>query len=424
MIHVVFDTGKPADRVLAAHFRENKKYGSADRRMISELYFSVLRWWGWLRHFPGGDARSAADGARIASAPEWLAVLYSAALLDRLPAERTLGVWHPILRSSYKLPYLVTPLPEDNLVAGRLLCRWFKVNSGIVVPENLVPEWIWQELPDCNREKLFDTWQRRPPLWLRVQNGGRDSLIADLATHDLEAQGLSHHDNALALYNARPNLYQLPSFRAGRFEVQDLASQVIGLSCNAKPGQRWWDACAGAGGKSLQLGAMMENSGNVVASDIREYKLLDLKKRARRSKLHNIRCKPWAGRRIPVQSANFDGVLVDAPCTCSGTWRRNPDARWTTPATELDEISTLQLDILNRAHAAVRPGGRLVYATCSLCRQENETVTEAFLAEHPQFELAPLPHPLTGESTSGMLRVWPYDADCDGAFVAVMQREK
>jgi len=151
---------------------------------------------------------------------------------------------------------------------------------------------------------------------------------------------------------------------------------------------------------------------------------LALKKRSRRSRLHNIRTRGWKGRAIPVQAANFDGVLVDAPCTCSGVWRRSPDARWTTPPTEVQKIAELQADILQRAAAGVRPGGCLVYATCSLCTGENEAVIRQLLETNSAFTLDPTPHPLTGEATDGTIRVWPYDADCDGVFVARLRRKE
>ena len=184
------------------------------------------------------------------------------------------------------------------------------------------------------------------------------------------------------------------------------------------PGQRWWDACAGAGGKTLQLASLMKNKGCIVASDIREYKLLDLKKRARRAGFSNISTKPWPTRKLPVKATSFDGVLVDAPCSCTGTWRRNPDARWTSTAEEYDDIPGIQLDILNRASKAVKSGGVLVYATCSMCTEENGDVVNSFLADNPDFELDNKSrNPITGEK-AGCFQVWPWEGDCDAMFVA------
>ncbi len=417
-IRIVLETGKPADRILAAFFRQNRKFGSTDRRLISTLYFAVFRWWGWLQHIVPDPTRPIDPHTTTG-----LAVLYGACLLDDVPASSILPIWRDELKHDYDLPK-ETPQRTDCLVqSAKSLSRFFRMVPDSLQPRSLLPEWIWDNLPaNCDHDRLLAICQQRPPLWLRAQGGSREALVTDLKAHGFKPQISETVDAALALRDARPNLYELSEFTDGRFEVQDLASQVIGLVCAAEPKQRWWDACAGAGGKSLQLASMMANTGTVVATDIREYKLLALKKRSRRGRLHNIRTRAWKGRAIPVQAANFDGVLVDAPCTCSGVWRRSPDARWTTPPTEVQKISELQADILQRAAAGVRPGGCLVYATCSLCTGENEAVIRQLLETNSAFTLDPTPHPLTGEATDGTIRVWPYDADCDGVFVARLRR--
>lgn len=415
---IVLETGKPADRILAAFFRQNRKFGSTDRRLISALYFAVFRWWGWLQDMLPDPTKPMAPDTTTG-----LAVLYGACLLDDVPASSILPIWRDELKHHYDLPKEV-PEREDSLAqSAKSLSRFFRMVPDSLQPRSLLPEWIWHNLPaNCDHDRLLTICQQRPPLWLRAQGGSREDLISDLRAHGFKPEISETVDAALVLRDARPNLYELPEFTNGRFEIQDLASQTIGLACAAKPKQRWWDACAGAGGKSLQLASMMANTGTVVATDIREYKLLSLKKRSRRAGFHNIRTRAWKGRAIPVQEANFDGVLVDAPCTCSGTWRRNPDARWTTPHDEVGRIAELQSDILQRAAAGVRPGGCLVYGTCSLCTGENETVVQQLLEANSAFSLEPIPHPLTGEATDGMFRVWPYDADCDGVFVARLRR--
>ncbi len=415
---LVLETGKPADRILAAFFRQNRKFGSTDRRLISALYFAVFRWWGWLQQILPDPTRPIDPHS-----PTGLAVLYGACLLDDVPAKSILPIWRDELKQGYDLPKDAPQRADSLAQSAKSLCRFFRLVPDSLQPRSLLPEWIWHNLPaNCNHDRLLAICQQRSPLWLRAQGGSREALVTDLQAHGFKPQISDTVDAALALRDARPNLYEVPEFTDGRFEVQDLASQVIGLVCAAERKQRWWDACAGAGGKSLQLASMMANTGTVVATEIREYKLLALKKRSRRSRLHNIRTRPWKGRAIPVQAANFDGVLVDAPCTCSGIWRRSPDARWTTPPDEVARISELQADILQRAAAGVRPGGCLVYSTCSLCTGENEAVVTQLLEAESAFTLEPTPHPLTGEATDGMIRVWPYDADCDGVFVARLRR--
>ena len=180
------------------------------------------------------------------------------------------------------------------------------------------------------------------------------------------------------------NLYSLESFKNVLFEIQDIASQVIGLVSCAKPGERWWDCCAGAGGKSLQLSSMMQNKGRIVSSDIREYKLDDLKKRARRNEKSNIECRTWDGKALRnKKSESFDGVLADAPCSCSGTWRRNPDARWRSAPADVNELISIPSSILENTSSAVKNGGVLIYATCSVFDEENGDMVRNFLKKHP-----------------------------------------
>jgi 16S rRNA (cytosine967-C5)-methyltransferase len=282
-----------------------------------------------------------------------------------------------------------------------------------------MPDWAWDYINSpVDTAELVQWLQERPPLWLRVQKGLPAKVIAALKKEELEVKQHPTLPNALYLQRARVNLYTLKPFRDGAFEVQDLASQLIGHVCQPQPGERWWDACAGAGGKSLHLAALMQEKGTVVATDIRGYKLADLKKRARRAGIPNITCKPWDGKRLRPRQATFDGVLVDAPCTCSGTWRRNPDARWSTRLADVEELAEVQRNLLHAAASGLKPRGVLVYATCSMFRRENEDVVASFLADHSEFALEPFPSPLSGHETNGMLQTWPWDGDCDAMFVA------
>ncbi len=413
----VFDSGKPADRILSARFRGSKKFGSRDRRMIAETLFSVMRWWGWLQNLAKApDKIFKEDGDRH---PDWYRILFAAHALDN-------GDLNPIGMRWKEQAKITTFVPD--LAAGSLTDRARNLGKGLRCKRpnwiELIPHWLRNEvpLPKEDFQKLVETLQQRPPLWIRLQTKDKKRLLDELRREKLTPKASEHLPDAVSLGQARVNVYNLKSFQRGQFEIQDLASQVIGMMTRAKPGQRWWDVCAGAGGKSLQLSAMMQNKGTIVATEIRDYKLVDLKKRARRSRCSNISPKGWDGKKLPVNKPNFDGVLVDAPCTCSGTWRRNPDARWTTTAAEAAEIAELQLEILARAAGAVKVGGILVYATCSLCERENEGVVTSFLTTHPEFGLSPIKHPITGVETPGMIRVWPYEADCDATFVARLQR--
>jgi 16S rRNA (cytosine967-C5)-methyltransferase len=240
-----------------------------------------------------------------------------------------------------------------------------------------------------------------------------------LRSYGLEAASHPFLESAIKIQGVKVNLHTLKEFNQGLFEIQDLSSQCIGLACAPKPGEMWWDACAGGGGKSLQLADLMNRKGSVRATDTRAYKLEDLKKRAARAAFPNIRTAPWDGTAPdPKRRATFDGVLVDSPCSSSGRWRRNPDARWIASKAWVDELSEIQMKILSAASAAVKPGGVLVYATCSMFQREDADNAARFLSKHPEFSLESFPNPLNGEMTDGSLLTLPWDGDCDASFVA------
>jgi 16S rRNA (cytosine967-C5)-methyltransferase len=271
--------------------------------------------------------------------------------------------------------------------------------------------------------ELIAWLQRRPPLWLRIQHADARAVLKELAEVDPLIKPHLAIPNAASMGPTRASLYNAPVYKEGRVEIQDLSSQAVGAVCAPRPGQRWWDCCAGGGGKSLLLASLMGGKGVVVASDIRTYKLQELKHRARRGNFSNITTRDWNGGSVPSDKATFDGVLVDAPCTGSGTWRRNPWARWTLRERDIDELAASQAKLLSNASTAVRPGGVLVYATCSMFKRENGTVVQAFLDSHTNFRLEPFRHPLlANEQTGGMVQTWPWDGDCDAMFVARMRR--
>ena len=335
------------------------------------------------------------------SGDDWYLILALAYDLDRNPENPVCRQWYRMSgRSAFNMP------EGDKL--DDLLAALSKQYDLSLSPADLLPDWL--PLPE-DGPGFIRMMQMRPPLWLRAQIKPQ-RLQQMLKDDGLYAQISDKLPGALKVKEAKVNLYSLPAFQDGAFEVQDFASQVIGYSCAPKPGERWWDACAGAGGKSLQLGSLMAGKGVLIATDIRAYKLKDLKKRARRAGLSNIQSKGWNGTKIPVNKTLFDGVLVDAPCSCTGTWRRNPDARWT----------TFPEDILATCSTGVRKGGVLVYATCSLMPEENEQQVQAFLESHPEFSLEPFTDPLTGKANSGMQSIRPQDADCDAMFTARMRR--
>ncbi len=232
---------------------------------------------------------------------------------------------------------------------------------------------------------------QRPPLWIRTPAAERETVKAILEKSHVKVRKSEVCDTALELETVK-SLYESSLFHEGAFEVQDLASQLAGATISVRPGAFVWDACAGSGGKTLQLATALNGRGVVYASDNLPYKLDALRKRARRAEHANIRTLDWHGDSAPEfphevkQHGGFDAVLVDAPCTSSGTWRRNPDARFRHTPKGLASTIETQTRLLAAAAASVRVGGQLVYVTCSFLVDENEAIAEAFAAAHPEFE--------------------------------------
>lgn len=242
------------------------------------------------------------------------------------------------------------------------------------------------------QQHFIKSQPHRPPLWLRP------SHAVDQQQLDQFAQALQHDGVQATLDNGRlkatggSDIFYSQPFKNGELEIQDLASQMIAESLNPQPGDKIWDACAGAGGKSLALASVMQQKGSVTATDINTRKLEELKRRAKRAGYRNIRSFEWNGDnplRLPAEikkQGGFDKVLVDAPCSSSGTWRRNPDARWRVNDRRV-ELHTLQQRLLTLAAQGVREGGLLAYATCSWFVDENEDQVAEFLKRHPGFAL-------------------------------------
>jgi len=307
---------------------------------------------------------------------------------------------------------------------------WHRIREARAADLALGARLVWVGLPTALAEPLarriarsgwtaaeqrlfIDRQITRPPLWLRLADPAMlKTVLAELRQAGFAVSG---EGDAIAAVGER-GIFELPCWREGRVEIQDLASQRIGRAVGVEPGQFVWDACAGGGGKTLQLAALMRGTGAVYATDPREEALADLRRRAKRAGLTSVRAYPWDGESLPdfgktvARHGGFDRVLVDAPCSGSGTWRRNPDGRlWADPAT-LGELTATQTRLLDVAAGAVKPGGLLVYATCSWYVEEDEDVVAAFLAGHPEF--AQVVQELHGNPRE----------DADTTFSAVLRR--
>lgn len=360
------DRAHPADAVLRAELKAANQFLRADAREASRAVFAWFRWRGWME-------------------PEC-----------PLPAQ---------IKHALQLATSLAEHPQsfpDEAFAGHAVPAW----TGEVMEVSTA----WAR-----------SLQSEPRLWLRAKRGQGRALAGKMGDCWIPPEP-AFADTVE--YQGEEDLFRSPEFHAGEFEVQDIASQAVGLLCAPQPGQTWWDACAGEGGKLLHLSELMENKGLIWASDRAEWRLKNLKRRTARAKCFNYRAAHWdGGAKLPTKT-KFDGVLVDAPCSGLGTWQRNPHARWTTTPEDVRELGALQRQLLSHAAGSVKPGGKLVYSVCTLTRPETTAVAEAFQQAHPDFEPATLPSlavkPLP---PTAALTIWPQDLGGNGMFVASWRRK-
>ena len=269
------------------------------------------------------------------------------------------------------------------------------------------------------------------PLDLRVNTlkTTRDDVLEELKKLGIKAEPCALSPIGIRVAD-RPSLNALPMLKTGLVEIQDEGSQLVALMVDARPGQRVMDFCAGAGGKTLAIAAQMNNKGRITACDVLENRLKRSTERFRRADVHNIEVRPLKDEHDPWvkhHKGEFDRVLVDAPCSGTGTWRRNPDARWRMLGPGLEQLLPLQARILDSAARLVKVGGRLIYATCSLLPQENEHQIDAFLKGHGDFHVIPYGNIWTENPLSAhpeFLSLTPARHGTDGFFAAVLERVK
>jgi 16S rRNA (cytosine967-C5)-methyltransferase len=386
----VFEKGHPADRVLGRFFKRHRELGSRDRRFLSETFFSFFRWFGWTQKLEFDFLDSASFAVHL-DQTEIHPALYS----DRWPAlgEKTLDEKRTALR---ELGTEFQTLEKADLVFPNL------GNS--------------LHLPEGKEDEFYETLQTRPPTWLRLRN---DIFKKMLSEAGIPFEQHPHMGNTISIPAGR-SLGALG--HGGQFEVQDIASQAVVAAATPEAGGDWWDACAGAGGKSLQLADLLGPGGKVFATDVREEALRELKKRSRTDGIKTVRLQEHDLANADPFTKEWDGVLVDAPCSGWGTWSRNPDARWRSDPRDPAQKRNLQLRMLHNAAQCVKPGGLLIYAVCTFTTEETAEVTERFLADHPDFSTEAFDNPLTGEPTAGTLQIWPWDGPGDGMFIARLRR--
>lgn len=394
---------QPADAALSRYFREHPELGARDRAFVAETVFGVLRRY---RLLEAGGARS----------PRQLVLGFLARC-----AGRNLRELEPLAAA------------ERELLAGLKALR-----------DDELPPAVRAELPDWLAERLTAAFgedemvaigrgmQQAAPLDLRVNTlkAERDAVLARLRADGIACAPTPYSPAGIRLAG-KPPINRHPLFLDGLVEVQDEGSQLLGYLLAPRRGEMVVDFCAGAGGKTLQLGAMMRSLGRLYAFDVSDRRIAQLKPRLARSGLSNVhpqRIESEGDARVRRLAGKVDRVLVDAPCTGTGTLRRNPDLKWRQTPASVAELSAKQAAILAAAAGLVKPGGRLVYATCSLLREENEDVAEAFLAAHGDFAAIPA-DPLLADYGIGpgggtWARLFPHRHGTDGFFAAVLTRAR
>jgi 16S rRNA (cytosine967-C5)-methyltransferase len=415
---------RPADDVAAAYFRGHRYIGSKDRAQVSRHVYAVLRhraaldWW-----------VDRAGKSNIAASPR-SRMMAALLVAEGEPVGEIVGSFD----GGRFRPAALSPV-EDRLVralAGRSL-RHPAMPRAVA---NDLPDWLEPYLEAVYGDRLereMAGLNAPAPVDLRVNllKTDREAARRVLAAEQIRAEPTPWSPVGLRLAERAP-LSGLAAFKDGLVEVQDEGSQLAAMLAGARPGMRVVDFCAGAGGKTLAMAASMHNRGKLVACDTAEWRLDRSGQRLRRAGVSNVERRALASERDPWvkrRAKSFDRVLVDAPCLGIGSWRRNPDAKWRATPSDLAELQIRQHDILASAARLVKPGGRLVYVTCSLLREENEAQAERFLEETPDFTPYPAaqawaeaigtPCPGGGD----FLRLTPAQHGTDGFFVALFERK-
>ena len=411
---------QPAEAVLKAWGQQNRYAGSKDRRAVADRVYKVLRARGRLSWAMGGRE----DGRAL--------VIASLSLIDGLPLEE------------------IEALHSGEGYGPRPLSK--QERARLTAADGELPGWVASGLPELAVEDFKATFGARwgeearalmaprAPIDLRV-NGA--VVAVDEAEAELRAAGLSPVRTPFSAWGLRlpseppPNIQAMEGFRAGRFEIQDEGSQIVSWLAGAAPGLTVVDYCAGGGGKTLALAQAMRGQGRLVACDVVQKRLDNIRPRLARAGVEaELRLLGQNGGGAEDLNGQADVVFVDAPCSGSGTWRRRPEDAWRLTPEEVERLHALQTRILQQAALLVRPGGRLVYVTCSMLSAENEASTAAFEAGHPQFRPLAIADALAdpaltddararlGALAEGhRLRLSPATTHTDGFFAALYERQ-
>ena len=390
-LNFIFNEGEYADKVVAKALKKDKRWGSHDRKFVAETIYEIVRW-----------KRLYAEIAEVKEP------------YNRDNLWRIFAVW-AVLRG-YNLPdwkyFEETPVRR---IKGR-----FDELSKVRKYRESIPDWMDElgvkELGEKKWEKELAAQNEQAKVILRVNTlkTTKEQLRAILMDSNIETEFLKEYPDALVL-TERANVFLTQAFKDGLFEVQDASSQLVARFLEVEPGMRVVDTCAGAGGKTLHMASMMDNKGQIIAMDIYESKLKQLKLRAKRNSVFNIDYRVIEGTKtIKKLHEKADRVLIDAPCSGLGVLKRNPDSKWKLEPEFIDNIKKTQREVLENYSKIVKPGGKMVYATCSVLPSENEEQVKHFLTTEIGQQFTFIKENKVLASESGF----------DGFYMALLERKK
>ncbi|MFZ5494908.1 MAG: RsmB/NOP family class I SAM-dependent RNA methyltransferase [Verrucomicrobiota bacterium] len=385
--HVRRDSALP--RRIKELLARQRAIGSRDRKLYRELIYT------WLRFLPWCDPLLDSAPGLAAKVVAWLA---------------------PELKATahYRAAHCADWPAVPESLAAKFAILGSRVPGLSSPPEALLPQWFAEHCPAAFAPPHLDALNTRANVWVRLQCNDRSIVLDEFRAKQWAWETAADFPDALCL---PPNaeVANTDAYRRGFLEIQDLGSQLVLATAPIPSGGHWLDACAGAGGKTLQLARLLGDAGHVDAADIRLEILDELRDRVRRARLTNVRVTGTPG-------SAYDGVLVDAPCSGSGTWRRQPHLKWHVKPASIASFAKTQLEILTAQAPRVKPGGLLIYATCSLSHHENQDVVAAFLKTHPEFQ--PLPAADTHGGTFDGLgtTLLPGTRNTDGFYAATLRR--
>ncbi len=422
----------PADSVLDTFFRSHKYLGSHDRRFVAETVYGMLRYkrrLEWLLQGTSSEASASEDQRR-----SLLVCLLYLVVYCREEIAKLLEQCEPDPEEKKLLPVVLAEAKERNerfeAASDGGLEKVTRLAIKLSFPNWMIERWL-EEYGEEETCAMCSALNTQAPLTLRVNLLKTDveGCRRALEQEKLKTEATKFSPVGLTAHR-RMNIFGLETFQKGFFEVQDEGSQILSLLVDPKPTSKVVDACAGGGGKSLALAVLMKNRGSIYALDTNSYRLDGLRKRIKRSGVDTIRIRAVEADHLPDDLVGTaDNVLVDAPCSGLGTIRRNPGTKWTVTPETVAELHVKQLGILTHYARCVKVNGRLVYATCTTMKDENEGVVEKFLVDHPQFELL-MPasilkrYQLEALGQEKYFRLKPHVHNTDGFFAAVMRRKE